>query len=188
MILPEMRHLWAGVELSDSIVFNPHKWLGCVFDCSVYSVRDVQHLVRVMSTNPSYLHTAADSEAKNYRDWGIPLGRRFRAMKLWWLIRSEGIEQLQMRLRRDISNARWLEKQIESQPDWKLVAPVSLQTLCVIHAPDDLDGEALNDHTKNWCEAINASGKAMLTPAMPCLLYTSPSPRDATLSRMPSSA
>ena len=167
MILPEMRHLWAGVELSDSIVFNPHKWLGCVFDCSVYYVRDVQHLVRVMSTNPSYLHTAADSEAKNYRDWGIPLGRRFRAMKLWWLIRSEGIEQLQMRLRRDISNARWLEKQIESQPDWRLVAPVSLQTLCVIHAPDDLDGEALNDHTKTWCEAINASGKAMLTPAMP---------------------
>ncbi|HUR54255.1 MAG TPA: pyridoxal-dependent decarboxylase, partial [Gemmataceae bacterium] len=74
MILPEMRHLWAGVERADSLVFNPHKWLGAAFDCSLYYVRDPQHLIRVMSTSPSYLRTAADGVATNYRDWGIPLG------------------------------------------------------------------------------------------------------------------
>ncbi len=166
MILPEMRHLWNGVERADSVVFNPHKWLGAVFDCSVYLIRDPQHLVRVMSTNPSYLQTAADGDVKNYRDWGIPLGRRFRAMKLWWLIRSEGVEGLQARLRRDLDNARWLAEQVEAEPGWQLLAPVVLQTLCVLHTPPDLEPTALNDHTQRWCEAINASGDAMLTPAM----------------------
>ena len=77
--------MWDGVERADSLVLNPHKWLGAAFDCSVYFVRDAEHLVRVMSTNPSYLQTAADGQVKNYRDWGIPLGRRFRALKLWFL-------------------------------------------------------------------------------------------------------
>lgn len=166
MILPEMRHLWQGIERADSVVFNPHKWLGAVFDCSVYLIRDQQHLVRVMSTNPSYLQTAADGEVKNYRDWGIPLGRRFRAMKLWWLIRSEGVEGLQARLRRDLDNARWLAGQIEAASDWRLVAPLSLQTLCVLHAPTGVESDALNAHTQRWCESINASGEAMLTPAL----------------------
>ena len=79
MILPECRWMWEGVELADSLVFNAHKWIGAAFDCSVYYVRDPEHLVRVMSTNPSYLQSAADGRVKNYRDWGIPLGRRFRA-------------------------------------------------------------------------------------------------------------
>src|SRR5205807_1228234 len=102
MILPEVRWMWEGIEAADSIVLNPHKWLGVAFDCSIYYVKDTQHLVRVMSTNPSYLQTAADGRVKNYRDWGIPLGRRFRALKLWCLIRSEGVAALQARLRRDM--------------------------------------------------------------------------------------
>ncbi len=81
---------------------NPHKWLGAAFDCTLYYVRDPQHLVRVMSTNPSYLQTAADGRVKNLRDWGIPLGRRFRALKLWFLIREQGVSGLQARLRRDL--------------------------------------------------------------------------------------
>lgn len=166
MILPEMRHLWRGVERADSVVLNPHKWLGVVFDCSIYYVRDEQHLIRVMSTNPSYLQTAADGEAPNYRDWGIPLGRRFRAMKLWWLLRCEGADQLQNRLRRDIENARWLEQQIDAHPDWHLVAPVALQTLCVVHRPSSVPEPELDDYTQAWCESINASGEAMLTPAV----------------------
>jgi aromatic-L-amino-acid decarboxylase len=166
MILPEMRSLWSGVERADSVVFNPHKWLGVVFDCSIYYVRDEQHLIRVMSTNPSYLQTAADGEAPNYRDWGIPLGRRFRAMKLWWLLRCEGATGLQNRLRRDIDNAKWLEQQIISHADWHLVAPVALQTLCVIHRPPSVPATELDDYTQAWCESINASGKAMLTPAV----------------------
>ena len=113
MILPECRWMWDGVEAADSLVLNPHKWLGAAFDCSVYYVRDPQHLVRVMSTNPSYLQTAADGQVKNYRDWGIPLGRRFRALKLWFLIREQGVRGLQARLRRDLDNAQWLADQVD---------------------------------------------------------------------------
>ncbi|HEV2446553.1 MAG TPA: pyridoxal-dependent decarboxylase, partial [Candidatus Sulfopaludibacter sp.] len=102
MILPECRWMWQGVDDADSLVINAHKWLGAAFDCSLYYVRDPQHLIRVMSTNPSYLQTAADAQVKNLRDWGIPLGRRFRALKLWFLIREQGVEGLRTRLRRDL--------------------------------------------------------------------------------------
>src|SRR5439155_5501851 len=108
MILTECRALWDGVEHADSLVVNPHKWLGVAFDCSLYYVRDTQHLVRVMSTNPSYLRSSADGQATNYRDWGLPLGRRFRALKLWCMLREQGAEQLRRRLRRDLEHARWL--------------------------------------------------------------------------------
>ena len=110
MILPECRWMWEGIERADSLVFNPHKWLGAVFDCSLFYIRDTEHLIRVMSTSPSYLRTTADGQATNYRDWGIALGRRFRALKLWTLIRSEGVSGLQARLRRDIANAQWLAR------------------------------------------------------------------------------
>jgi aromatic-L-amino-acid decarboxylase len=166
MILPECRWMWQGIEAADSLGLNPHKWLGVAFDSSLFYVRDPQHLVRVMSTNPSYLQTAADTQAKNYRDWGIPLGRRFRALKLWFLIRLEGVEGLQARLRRDIANARWLAEQVDATPGWTRLAPVPLQTVCVRHEPAGLTGEALDAHTLKWVGQINASGAAYLTPAM----------------------
>jgi aromatic-L-amino-acid decarboxylase len=166
MILPECRWMWEGIEGADSLVFNPHKWLGTVFDCSLFYVRDTQHLVRVMSTSPSYLRTAADGTATNYRDWGIALGRRFRALKLWCLIRAEGVSGLQARLRRDIANAGWLAAQVRAAPHWKVVAPVPLQTVCVLHEPPGLTGEALDTHTREWAERVNASGVAYLTPAV----------------------
>ncbi|MBM3981052.1 MAG: aminotransferase class V-fold PLP-dependent enzyme [Planctomycetes bacterium] len=166
MILPECRPMWAGVERADSLVFNPHKWLGAVFDCSQFYVRDTEHLIRVMSTSPSYLRTAADGQATNYRDWGIALGRRFRALKLWTLIRAEGVSGLQARLRRDIANARWLAEQVAAAPGWKVVAPVPLQTVCVRHELPDVSGEALDAHTRAWAERVNASGAAYLTPAV----------------------
>lgn len=165
MILPECRHLFSGIERADSLVLNPHKWLGVAFDCSTYYVRDPQHLVRVMSSNPSYLQTAADGSAKNYRDWGIPLGRRFRALKLWFLLREQGVEGLQKRLRRDLANARWLAEQIDHTAGWKRLAPVPLQTICVRHEPDGLSGTALDQHTLAWVNHINGSGKAYLTPS-----------------------
>ena len=165
MILPECRPLWDGIEGADSIVLNPHKWLGVAFDCSVYYVRDAQHLVRVMSTNPSYLRTAVDEKVKNLRDWGIPLGRRFRALKLWFLIREQGVEALQARLRRDIANAQWLKAAVETTPGWCVLAPVPLQTLCVRHEPAGLQGEALDRHTQAWADALNRSGAAYVTPA-----------------------
>ncbi len=166
MILPECRQLWAGIEGADSLVMNPHKWLGASFDCSLYYVRDPQHLVRVMSTNPSYLQSAVDDRVKNLRDWGIPLGRRFRALKLWCLIREQGVEGLQRRLRRDLENARWLEAQVRVEPYWSVLAPVALQTLCVRHEPPGLDGEALDRHTLSWAERVNAGGEAYVTPAV----------------------
>src|SRR5207237_280857 len=125
---PECRWMWEGIEAADSLVLNAHKWLSVAFDCSLYYVRDPEHLVRVMSTNPSYLRTAADAQVKNLRDWGLPLGRRFRALKLWFLIREQGVAGLQARLRRDLENAQWLKAQICETPDWRLLAPGPLQT------------------------------------------------------------
>jgi aromatic-L-amino-acid decarboxylase len=166
MILPECRWMWEGIEAADSLVLNPHKWLGAAFDCSVYLVRDPDHLVRVMGTNPSFLTTAVDSRVRNLRDWGIPLGRRFRALKLWCLIREQGVEGLRRRLRRDMENARWLEAQVKAAPGWRVLAPVPLQTVCMRHEPPGLSGEALDRHTLAWAERINKSGAAYLTPAI----------------------
>ena len=165
MILPECRALWQGIVSADSVAINPHKWLGVAFDCSTYFVRDPEALVRVMSTNPSYLRTQADSEAKSFRDWGIPLGRRFRALKLWFLIREQGVAGLQARLRRDLANAQWFKEQVDATPGWKRLAPVPLQTVCVRHEPLGLEGAVLDQHTLAWCNRINASGRAWLTPA-----------------------
>jgi aromatic-L-amino-acid decarboxylase len=166
MILPECRWMWEGVEGADSLVLNPHKWLGAAFDCSLYYVRDPQHLVRVMSTNPSYLQSAMDAKVKNLRDWGIPLGRRFRALKLWCLIREQGVEKLQARLRRDIANARWFAEQVRATPNWRVLAPAPLQTVCIRYEPSGLEGEALDKYTLDWVERVNNSGGAYLTPAI----------------------
>lgn len=165
MILPECRWMWEGIEGADSLVINAHKWLGAPFDCSLYYVRDPEHLVRVMSTNPSFLQSSVDGQVRNLRDWGIPLGRRFRALKLWFLIREQGVSGLQARLRRDMVNARWLAEQVSAAPEWRVVAPVPLQTVCLRHEPEGLDGEALDAHTRAWAEAVNQSGAAYLTPA-----------------------
>jgi aromatic-L-amino-acid decarboxylase len=164
-ILPEFRWIWAGLERADSLVVNPHKWLGASFDCSVYYVRNPGELTGVMSTAPSYLRTAADEDVQTLRDWGIPLGRRFRALKLWFLIREQGLSQLQARLRRDIENARWLAEQIAATPHWRVLMPVVLQTICVRHERLGLQGDALDRHTLEWVERINRSGEAYLTPA-----------------------
>ncbi len=166
MILPECRWMWQGIEHADSIVLNTHKWLGVAFDCSLYYVRDPEHLIRVMSTNPSYLQSAVDDQVKNLRDWGIPLGRRFRALKLWCLIREQGVTGLQARLRRDLANAQWFAEQIQATSNWRVLAPVTLQTVCVRHEPPNLTGEALDQHTHAWVNRINASGGAYLTSAI----------------------
>ena len=166
MILPEYRWMWEGVEEASSLIINAHKWLGAPFDCSLYYVRDPEHLMRVMSTNPSFLQSSVDGEVKNLRDWGIPLGRRFRALKLWFVIREQGVSGLQKRLRRDMANARQLAEKVAATPGWRVLAPVHLQTVCVRHEPDGLKDEALDAHTTSWVEAVNRSGAAYLTPAI----------------------
>jgi aromatic-L-amino-acid decarboxylase len=166
MVLPECRWMWKGIEGADSLVLNPHKWLGIAFDCSLYYVRDPQHLIRVMSTNPSYLQSSADTQVKNLRDWGIPLGRRFRALKIWFAVREQGVSGLQKRLRRDLENAQWLAEQVRATENWSVLAPVPLQTLCILHKPNGLDGEELDRHTQAWADRVNRSGSAYLTPAI----------------------
>ena len=161
MICPEYRWMWEGAERADSVVFNPHKWMGTGFDLSAYYVRDPEHLVRVMSTDPSYLRTAHDDVVRNLRDWGIPLGRRFRALKLWFLLREYGVEGLQARVRRDIGNAAWLADQVVAAPEWELLAPAPLQTVCLRHVPPALAGDedALAKHNAAVVSHVNAEGR-----------------------------
>jgi aromatic-L-amino-acid/L-tryptophan decarboxylase len=166
MILPECRWMWDGIEGADSVVINVHKWLGVAFDCTMHLVRDSELLIRVMSTNPSYLRSTVDEQVRNYRDWGLPLGRRFRALKFWFLVREQGVRALQARLRRDLENAQWLASLVRTTPEWSVLAPVPLQTICVRHTPSGVAGDALDAHTQRWCDAINRSGKAYLTPAI----------------------
>ena len=147
LLLPEMRHLVAGVEGvpgvdgrpgvpgADSLGWNPHKWMGTILDCSLLYVRDPDHLVRVMSTSPSYLRSAVDGDVVQYRDWGIPLGRRFRALKLWFHLRLDGADAIRARLRRDLANARRFAEHVAAEPQWRILAPVLLQTVCVRHEP-----------------------------------------------------
>jgi aromatic-L-amino-acid decarboxylase len=167
MVCPESRWMWDGVERADSVVLNPHKWLGTGFDLSAYYVRDPEHLVRVMSTDPSYLRTAHDGLVRNLRDWGIPLGRRFRALKLWFVIREHGVEGIQSRVRRDIANAQWLATQVDAAPDWERLAPAPLQTVCLRHLPGAAaSGEAeLAAHNAAIAERLNAEGRFYLTSA-----------------------
>ena len=166
MLLPEQRYLFDGIERADSLSWNPHKWLGTVLDFSLYYVRDIESLVTVMATDPSYLRaTATARPATQYRDWGIPLGRRFRALKLLFQLRLDGVEAIQQRLRRDLRNAAWFEAQVRDAPQWHVIAPVTLQTVCIRHEPPGVIGDALDNHTLGWVRRINASGAAFCSPA-----------------------
>lgn len=158
LVLPEMRWMAEGVELADSFVFNPHKWMFTNFDCTAYYVKDPRALINTFAISPDYLKTSVDDEVKNYRDWGVPLGRRFRALKLWFVIREMGVEGIQEKIRKHIALGQWLKTEIENHPDFELLAPVPLNTICFRFAPniseDKLD--SLNEEIMN---RVNATGK-----------------------------
>lgn len=166
MMLPEHRYLFEGVEEADSLCWNPHKWIGSVLETSLLYTRRPEDLVNVLATDPSYLRSATDGSVVQYRDWGLPLGRRFRALRLWALLRLDGAEALRARLRRDLANAQRLAEAVRATPGWEVVAPVPLQTVCVRHVPPGLSGAELDAHTLAWCEAVSASGKGHLTAAI----------------------
>ncbi|MFV0462888.1 MAG: pyridoxal phosphate-dependent decarboxylase family protein [Nostocoides sp.] len=171
MLLPERRHLFAGIEGADSLTWNPHKWFGTILDTSLLYVRDIDHLVAVMSTTPSYLRSPVDNQVVQYKDWGIPLGRRFRALKLWFQLRLDGLDEVRARLRRDLDNAAWLAGQVADTPQWRVLAPVTLQTVCLRHEPLGSDGlplgpEALDAHTQAWAQRVNESGQAFVTTSL----------------------
>lgn len=163
-ILPEVRPLLDGIELADSMVTNPHKWLMTNFDCSAYFVRDVDALRRTFSTSPEYLRTAHDGAVVNYRDWGIPLGRRFRALKLWFVLRHYGAERLREMIRGHIALGHELADWIDAAPEWERLAPAPLGLVCLRHVPPGLAGDeaALAEHNRALLDAMNASGHAAL--------------------------
>lgn len=165
MLLRECRWMWHGVEGADSVSLNPHKWMGTILDCSLLYVREPTALTRVFSTNPPYLRSGVDEEVVQYRDWSIPLGRRFRALKLWFHLRIDGPGAIRARLRSDLEDAQWFAEQVARTPQWELVAPVSLQTVCVRHSPENADAALRSAHNARWVAALNASGKAFLSVA-----------------------
>lgn len=164
LILPEYRWMLNGVEQADSFVFNPHKWLFTNFDCSAYFVKEKEYLVRTFEIIPEYLKTLSDSKVNNYCDWGIPLGRRFRALKLWFVIRSFGVKGLQEKLRYQISVAKNLETKIRSEKEFEILAPVSFNLICFRYKPADVTSEKeLNFINEQLLHKINASGKIYIS-------------------------
>ena len=164
LLLPEYRDLLAGIERADSFVVNPHKWMFTNFDCSAYFVKDREALLRTFEILPEYLKTAERGEANNYRDWGVQLGRRFRALKLWFVIRTYGVEGLRERLRSHCAMARGLMERIRAEGDFELLAPVPFNVLCFRYHPPGLEEpERLNTLNAELMERLNSSGLLFLT-------------------------
>ena len=161
-ILPEKQWILDGVESVDSFNFNPHKWMLTNFDCSAHFVKDSASLIRTFEIHPEYLKTGVDALVKNYRDWGIQLGRRFRALKLWFVIRSYGIEGLQRIVREHIRLAGLFKGWVESHESFEILAPVDFSLVCfrLNNGGSEEDLDALN---KELIERINQSGKVLLT-------------------------
>jgi aromatic-L-amino-acid decarboxylase len=173
LLLPEMRWMIRGIEHADSFFFNPHKWLLTNFDCSAYYVKDPKVLVRTLSILPEYLKTKEDQRAKNYRDWGIQLGRRFRALKLWFVIRTYGTQGLQERIRNHITMAQTLAGLMRATPDFELLAPVPLQTICFRYRPDHITDDAvLNRLNAQLLEDLNSTGRLYMSHTMLSGVYT----------------
>ena len=156
MICPEFRAaFWAGVDGCDSIVFNPHKWLGAQFDCSVQFLRDATPQLNTLKIEPEYLKTSGEA-VTNYSEWTIPLGRRFRALKLWFLLRSYGLEALQVRIRNHVAWAGELCEAIRALDGFEITTEPILSLFSFRCPGDDADQQRLVD-------AINADGRIYLT-------------------------
>jgi aromatic-L-amino-acid decarboxylase len=164
MLLPECRWMVEGIELADSYVFNPHKWMFTNFDCSAYFVKDREALIRTFEIHPEYLKTGEKVRVNNYRDWGIQLGRRFRALKLWFVIRSFGVEGLKRKVGAHLEMARGLAEKIGRADDFELLAPVPLNTICFRYTPAGISSEEdLNRINAELLENLNATGRVYMT-------------------------
>ena len=162
-ILPEKRWIMKGIENADSFVFNPHKWLVTNFDCSAYFVKDIKILKKTFAINPEYLKTGVDQLVNNYRDWGIQLGRRFRALKLWFVLKSYGLEGLQNMIRNHINLAQALKKWVEKEKNFELMAPVNFGLVCFRFKPKNKTENELNDLNQALLKSVNQTSKTMLT-------------------------
>ncbi|MGR3661564.1 MAG: pyridoxal phosphate-dependent decarboxylase family protein [Paracoccaceae bacterium] len=155
MICPELRGLWQGVDGADSIVFNPHKWLGAQFDCAVQFLADPTPQVRTLGLRPEYLQTLGQSEVTNFNEWTVPLGRRFRALKLWFLLRAYGLKGLRERIRNHIKWSTELCAVIAAMPRFEIITQPAL-SLFTFACASDAETEAL-------LTRINDDGRVYLT-------------------------
>ena len=162
MICPEFRPLWRGVENADSIVFNPHKWLGAQFDCSIQFVADLDQQRRTLGLKPEYLETDGGLEAIDYNELTIPLGRRFRALKLWFVLRAYGMTGLRKLIRDHVGWVRNVETMFRNDPDFEVVSSTPLALFAFRLKPGSGDPDAL---TKELCNRINNDGRVFLTRA-----------------------
>jgi len=164
LILDEKRWMIEGIEEVDTFVFNPHKWMFTNFDCSAYFVKDKIALLNTFAILPEYLKTDEAGVVNNYRDWGIQLGRRFRALKLWFVIRSFGLDGLKERIASHICWAEDLTEKIKTHPDFEILAPVPLATVCFRYRPVSIcEEEEIDKLNKKLLENINQSGAMFLT-------------------------
>lgn len=161
MIVPEKRTLFQGVELADSFVFNPHKWMFTNFDCTAYFVKDKEQLIRTFEILPEYLKNSTRGIVNDYRDWGIPLGRRFRALKLWFVMRAYGQEGLVSTIGKHCGFGDWVAKQISDHDQFELLCPAQLNM--VVFRWTGAAEEQLNELNTELLNAINGSGKAYLS-------------------------
>jgi len=164
LLLPEMRNMIKGIENVDTFVFNPHKWMFTNFDCTAYFVKDKGALIQTFEILPEYLKTKEGNTVNNYRDWGIQLGRRFRALKLWFVIRTFGVKGLQEKIQNHLTWANEFASWVEKNKNFELLAPTPLATVCFRLKPETgLSEEALNQINAQFIEAINLTGKIFLS-------------------------
>jgi len=164
LLLEEQRRMLEGFDAVDSFVFNPHKWLLTNFDCSAHFVRDPAALIRTLSVLPAYLTSRESGAVIDYRDWSVPLGRRFRALKLWFVIRSYGVERLRAMLREHIAWTAELAGWIGAEPDFELTSPPSLALLSFRYRPPAADQDELLDRlNQRLLQALNDGGRVYLT-------------------------
>jgi aromatic-L-amino-acid/L-tryptophan decarboxylase len=163
LILPEFQWMLDGREYIDSFIFNPHKWMFTNFDCTAYFVKDAGALIKTFEILPEYLKTRTRGKVNDYRDWGVPLGRRFRALKLWSVIRTYGVEGLREKIRNHIEISRELAGMISAEADFEILAPVVICVVCFRYRPAGFKEEQINVLNEKLNHLLNDSGKIYLT-------------------------
>ena len=162
-VVPELRGIMRGVERADSLVVNPHKWLFVPVDCSALWVRRPEVLRRAFSLVPDYLVTPEAERVVNYMDYGVQLGRRFRALKLWMVIRAFGADGLAERIRAHCALAREFAGWVETEPGWRVIAPVPFSVVCFRWTGEGVAPEEADRRNEAIMHSVNASGRAYLS-------------------------
>jgi len=164
MICPEYRHLWQGIDRADSVVFNPHKWLGVQFDCCAHFLKCPEDLAKTLAIQPEYLKTHGAGGFVNYSEWSVPLGRRFRALKLWFMLRSYGLAELRRRIRAHVAWAEHMANRLSQTPNFEIVTDPVLSLFTFRYAPPDACD--LNSLNQRLVDAINDDGRIYVTQTL----------------------